>query len=755
MFAHKAVVAALLIVAGASVALACGPDFPWQLLDDRNDTLKETPKNTFAFEVEHLAAPTGKLKPDERSFDNDALAKELTTAEEAGLSPAQAGTLARMRGAASGEDAYALGAGLPQAVRLYTAGAIDFHGGAKLPAAIARFAAVLALPVAAQRPRGVWAAYMLGRADALGNDDAGAASAFRLTRRLALSGEPDPLGLAVASYGEEARLHFARANAQLVAGPSAAPLTPPPAPSPTMPPPSDMASIDAPHIFKGYDLPPQNAAAFGHEMALAAALYSRQAANGSDSGVQSLRIVSENVLSDPARTEAAVADPLLQRIVVAYALARLDDTSTQDAIPPDAGTRDKGVVPNALLPMLVAAIERHGFAHVAAADRLAALCYRTGRYDLAAKLANGSPSPLAQWVLAKLAVQRGDLAAAEKYYAAAAHGFPATYDDDNVHRVVGESAVVMLARGEYTDALARLYPVAATYWGDVAYVAERVLTVDELKAFVDAKVPASNKPPAEATYGFQITDPAPLLRNLLARRLMQAGRTDEALPYFQTDALRKQAKDYSDALAAGGSDWGKVDRAEALFAAATLARQSGIDIIGTEATPDYNYLQGSFDIGIGQTELKGPYITANEHARFAATTARPNYRFHYRYIAVDEAKQAAALLPPRSQAYAAVLCAATRWMMDTPDQDARARALYKLYVANGPRVAFARNFGRNCPKPDFAGAVTRERLEYYRAARHTVSHYRWWFLAGGIALVLAFAALLAWWLDLPRRWRDR
>ena len=48
-----------------------------------------------------------------------------------------------------------------------------------------------------------------------------------------------------------------------------------------------------------------------------------------------------------------------------------------------------------------------------------------------------------------------------------------------------------LSEGEYRDSLQLLFPVAETYWGDVIYIAERVLTVDELKAFVDGLPPPS------------------------------------------------------------------------------------------------------------------------------------------------------------------------------------------------------------------------------------------------------------------------
>src|SRR5262245_18541146 len=48
---------------------------------------------------------------------------------------------------------------------------------------------------------------------------------------------------------------------------------------------------------------------------------------------------------------------------------------------------------------------------------------------------------------------------------------------------LGELGVLRLARREYTQALAAL--LRSGFWMDAAYVAERVLTADELKTYVD------------------------------------------------------------------------------------------------------------------------------------------------------------------------------------------------------------------------------------------------------------------------------
>ncbi|MFT8775476.1 MAG: hypothetical protein ABF893_02285, partial [Gluconacetobacter liquefaciens] len=97
--------------------------------------------------------------------------------------------------------------------------------------------------------------------------------------------------------------------------------------------------------------------------------------------------------------------------------------------------------------------------------------------------------------------------------------------------------------------------------------------------------------------------------------------------------------------------------------------------------------------------LPGPLVTEGERTRFAASEAAPYRRFHYRAIAVDQAENAADLLPPRSQAFAAVLCQAAGWGTGA-DAD-----LYHRYVRQGAAVSFAKDFGRHCAAPDFQSAA--------------------------------------------------
>src|SRR5260370_2547819 len=133
--------------------------------------------------------------------------------------------------------------------------------------------------------------------------------------------------------------------------------------------------------------------------------------------------------------------------------------------------------------------------------------------------------------------------------------------------------------------------------------------------------------------------------------------------------------------------------------------------MGREGRREERVLFGSFSGGVGQSRPEGllqspsALLGPDEASRFAASAPKPDTRFHYRGIAADRAAAAADLLPRRSQAYAATLCWAARYAIASSDQ-AKAEAIYRRYVANGAYQAWARNFGRTCPPPDFEGART-------------------------------------------------
>jgi hypothetical protein len=690
-----------------TAALACGPDFPQNLLDDRKASLFDLPEGTFDFEASRLLPkPDDHLHAVEESqWDEGNDTREK--AEAIGLNADEAKKVQMMRAAPGASAAATMGAGLAPELLDYTLGAIAFKAG-DMAAAAARFRSVLALSPVERPRRGLWAQYMLGRVLAAGGDTDHAIAAFETLRERALSGAADPLGLAVASFGEQARIQWHHGNV-----------------------------VDA---MKSY---------------------AAQAAHGSRSGRASLLFVARSILAHPDLLDKALYDPLSQRLLAAYFYARSgefaqDWPAAGSKVDPDAEASDAAGASAARksstsvdIEGFLAAVQRHGLDHFDGADRLAAGAYRAGHYPLAAQLAAKSTTPLAAWVRAKLALRSGDQARALREYATAAKGFPADeawseeiegIDDYVQHplcRVETERGVLALGRDEYIDAMSRLYAGAAEYWPDAAYVAERVLTVDEVKGFVDRNVPAAPKKAKNANGDTPPSTPAEQLRSLLARRLMRVGRRDEALAYFDDPALRKKAE----ALIAAHRDdraWSVSARAQALFAQARITRSDGMELFGTELAPDNAEWSGSYPRQDLPSTKGKDFVGNGETARVAASAAQPDARFHYRYVAADLAQQAAALLPPRSQAYAAVMCEATGWMLDTDLK--RASALYREYAQQGAHVAWGHDFGRTCPQPDFRSAKWLPWKQHYWQARHWLKH-GWPFVLAAFGALLVLVAV--------------
>ena len=798
---HRALVASFGLASAAVIAWACGPEFTQLIGNTRPAFLKAPVAYVFSEEASRLVpAPQKKLAvgPDSPPYGIDPeqrqreLDEERGKAEAIGLPAAQAERVKAMRKAAGGDAAFTLGEGLPQALRLYTAGAVDFTLGRiepdacegkdceaaaaaksprpaddKLRLAAQRFAAVLALPAEQRRLRAAWAAFSLGRAERMMNAPDAAVAAFQRTREEARQGADDPLQLAVASLGEEARVELARGR-----------------------------------------------------FPRAVALYAEQAAHGSDNGRNSLRQVAERLLAQPELMQAHLADPLVQRLLLTYALASLDDDgsnplATASSASPAASTASAATMASAASAPAAASVAGAAGAPTAAsdpaaavlaawaatatgrgtppivrlldaivqqgaatantlqdADRLAALAYAAGRYDLAAQLAPRSQSPLAAWISAKLALRNGNSAQAAEHYARAMRAM-AAQDKGQAgplrYRLQAEQGMLSLSRAEFVPALEQWWAMGGKYWLDLAYVAERVVTLDELKTFVDARVPATAAPPAvksgetsqqpaDAGTEWPAISPANQLRDLLARRLMREGRPQEAYAYFHgpdeqrlaDPEVREHAEAYSKALQSAQRAWTQVGAAGAYFDAASLARKHGMEILGFELGPDSQAAGGSFEMGVERPSTAGGASLA-EQQRYDASAPRIDQRFHYRYVAVEHAMRAAEALPPRSQAYAAVLCHAANWMFSSGNEE-RAQALYQRYVKQGAVVDFATHFGHDCPAPAFKPAAWMAVKLQLAQGRRWARHHKplAWTAIAGSALLISGAALLGW-----RRWRSR
>ncbi len=187
--------------------------------------------------------------------------------------------------------------------------------------------------------------------------------------------------------------------------------------------------------------------------------------------------------------------------------------------------------------------------------------------------------------------------------------------------------------------------------------------------------------------------------------------------------------------------------------AATLARQKGMEILGYEREPDWAMWDGSYepyeeagDAAAKKPEVKDPFESDDERKRVDASKPERNVRYQYRLTAVDEATQAANLLPEKSQAFAAVLCKSSSWVIDR--DPALAKQIYQRYVKNGALMNWDDDdFGRTCPAPNFGVmAVYGIPRRVGRLERHVKAHPAMAGLGGIGGLGVVSAALyLGWW----------
>ena len=680
-------------------ALACGPDFPMRLLDNRGQSLAELPEGNFSFEISRLGHAINGLKSVTAGADYsdqpDAVALR-DQAEQAGLSAEQQVLVKHLRGLTNARQVETEGAQLPPELRWYLAGAVAFGAGDNALAA-GYFKKVLALPAEQRASRSTWAAYSLGRALFAMSAEAGAApdlleqsaKAFEQTRQLSIDGFSDPLELGVASLGEEARV-------VRTAG----------------------------------------------DWNRAIELYATQNLHGSAVGYTSLKLLMADLMTLP---EDQVAELLkgqpVQQLVTASLISRLGWSFGEQ--PPNE-------------QKMIKLLQNSTRGSLENADRLAAMNYQQGDYASAkAFLEHAGDGGLAWWLRAKLAVRDGDKNAAAAAYAKAAQAFPQNeswgerrtpdYDYETLQpkcRVEGESAILALQRGDYLQAFDQLYRSQSIYWFDAATVAERVLTLEELKHYVDTQVPAPPPLSQQERDNYVPLPVAASLRNLLGRRLLREGHYEQALAYFENDGLRHKARLYGEQRQAADSAWWPTRRAAALFNAAWTAREWGMDILGYEMAPDYATFGGNYILE--NAELKvGPLMAEDEVKRQQASAAQPDQRYHYRFVATALASRAADNLPHTSQAFAAVLCEASGWNSSLEEQ----RAIYQRYVKEGPYVEWAADFGHQCPYPDFENADKRYVTQVTDAARSALHPYKTPLQVGSV-LALAAAAL---WLFKRRR----
>ncbi|MGA1238917.1 MAG: hypothetical protein ACO34E_18880, partial [Limisphaerales bacterium] len=351
------------------------------------------------------------------------------------------------------------------------------------------------------------------------------------------------------------------------------------------------------------------------------------------------------------------------------------------------------------------ALRKARITDVSQADRLALLAYQRDRMDLAEQwLQLSTNTPLSQWLQSRLLIRQGKVQEAGAILSSLCRSFSTsanypqlpppnppphpvyitqgTFYTVSLHQqALAEWSVLLLARQQYVDALHAL--LLSSYWNDAAYVAERVLTLQELQTYIEAfwPLPPPNTPRENLTEENHI---AINLHDLLARRLGRLQLWDQAKPHLRQEH-QSLLTTLQLALEQGRNpNLPSTTRGHALSLAAKTMRHHGLELVGTETAPDWASLNGQFELtSIGTTRSSNDlpaslHATPDEFQRYLAHTPANTNRWHYRYLAADLAWEAASLLPNNDNETARILALGGSWLKNLDPK--KADPFYKTLV---------------------------------------------------------------------------
>jgi hypothetical protein len=541
---------------------------------------------------------------------------------------------------------------LPEEFKHYIQGAVAFYNKA-YEEGVGHFSSVLALEKDKRVYRSVWAAFMLGRTMLEMDQPEKAIPFFEQTRALAAAGFKDSLHLVEDSWGLQGRA--ARLSGDFVA---------------------------AIHNYVEFRKMP----GFWNLAGI------------------SLSRVFREIISADAFSPELIQDDMARQLVTAWICSRPDLSK---------GVRQEWLYLADRLPKDV---------QVIGAEKLAWLAYQCGEMESAVRWLKCSQpdAPHAQWVRAKLLLREGKieegtaileelarLSVAEEWnFINADLRVPAA------DVLMGEIAGGMLMDNRYEEALKAL--LLAGNWGDAAYIAERIMTLGELRRFVRkyktdgelVRKPVRNLIDDEEGEETQTTSWIDLVEHLLARRLARSGQWDKAALHYpaenysvyvwqgylqreNTPSLEEQAVSVSEHLK-GAHDLSLLpgERARHLYEAAKIIREDGMDLLGTELAPDWRLFRGDDYFDDSEILMWGEKVlTPKAIARIAKSAIEMDKRFHYRYVAANLMKQCADLLPKNNVLAAEALYLGGKYL-EKRDPEA-ADPFYKALVRRNPNLLIA------------------------------------------------------------------
>ena len=511
---------------------------------------------------------------------------------------------------------------LPIEFQAYLAGAAAYHN--EEPAiASEHWNRLLRLQPEERQYRSTWATFMLGKL-ALVSDPTKAIELFHRTRTLVENGFEDSLGLASSSLGWEAKIYLNQ-----------------------------------------------------HNFERALELYLEQHIGGDPSAAASIKIVIKSLFkqTDPPLDSIAI-NPRTRRVIGSYLLSRHFSAESETS--------------QAILSRWNQLLERNRITDSALAEAMVLSLYRLGQYKEARRwTTRTSPDSLmSRWILAKLELRDGQTERAIEIYSSLIRHLPTGNEQDKMpgfyvdrgeyglfrspaqNQIRGENSLIQLSQQDFVQALHSMMQSGS--WLDAAYIAERVLKINELKEYVDQHWPANEKeePPLYGAYSHELSKESlrEKIRSLLGRRLLRSHRWQECVPYFVA-RYQHQAQRVGSSIDFGHQEnRSKKKRADALWTAAFILRYDGLALIATEAEPDWSLYGANFQRSpISETRFdrkRWPELkpSLKERQRVEETSLAQPKRFHYRYAAANLAWEASTLMPDEDPETARILCQAGSWL---------------------------------------------------------------------------------------------
>jgi hypothetical protein len=293
------------------------------------------------------------------------------------------------------------------------------------------------------------------------------------------------------------------------------------------------------------------------------------------------------------------------------------------------------------------------------------------------------------------------------------------------HKLLADCGVAQVARNDFAGALQTF--LRTDYWHDTAYIAERLLSVEELLTLSRSgkiprlekmRVPDKAPPPTPLSIGFLEEkyggwlEPEGVDRftYLVARRLAREGLIKDACKLLPADLERALVRFDAELRRSKDSRLPAADRGQALWIAAQIERRLGMELFGYEVAPDFTMCGGTFElehlrelrqaalwhpewIKVPQTPQEAlafkPVLPATANELWCARHYGPRneQRFQYRYTAADLAWRAARFMPDDNAATARVLAIAGGWLKNRDPKSAD--RFYQALVRRNPSVPLA------------------------------------------------------------------